>query len=311
MSAKKHICLLSFSDKPSIYSIKYSKPVFAWGIAIFGLLFVFQTGLFIWLGYFVFAEKSVSTLEYLEMRQNTETVQIYSRLVFLQSSLARTAKREMKIRTIMGESEKTPRFRYGNGLHGVGPLEKLPSPAEYLMDTQNGLKKMMEKIDSLMEDTHSSAMNVESSLHETISMVLQKKKQWMHTPSVRPASGRITSGFGWRVSPFFSGREFHKGLDIANFPGTPIRATASGTVIFAGWDHGYGITVKIANGYGYKTVFAHMRKAAVVPGEKVRRGELIGYMGSTGLSTGPHVHYEVRVDNVAHNPLDYIINTLR
>lgn len=311
MSNNKHICLLSFSDKASVYSIKYSKSVLVWAISILGLLFVFQTGLFVWMGYFVSAEKSIVPLERLEMRQNTEAVKIYSRLVFLEARLSKTTKREMKIRAIMGDHTTIHRFRYGTGLYGVGPLEKLPSPAEYLMNGGGVRKEMMANIESILEHTRESALGIESSLQETISMVLQKKKQWMHTPSVRPASGKITSGFGWRNSPFFNGREFHKGLDIANFPGTPIRATASGTVIFAGWNHGYGITVKIANGYGYKTIFAHMRKAAVFPGEKVRRGELIGYMGSTGLSTGPHVHYEVRVDNVAHNPLDYIINTLR
>uniref|UniRef100_A0A7C3N923 M23 family metallopeptidase n=1 Tax=candidate division WOR-3 bacterium TaxID=2052148 RepID=A0A7C3N923_UNCW3 len=127
-----------------------------------------------------------------------------------------------------------------------------------------------------------------------------------HTPSIVPTEGRIMSGFGYRIDPFTKGPEFHTGIDIANQSAPPIYASADGEVIYADYLSGYGKTVKIDHGYGYITVYAHMSAFNVKVGDKVKRHQLIGYMGSTGRSTGTHLHYEVRIGDDKINPIKFI-----
>jgi len=114
---------------------------------------------------------------------------------------------------------------------------------------------------------------------------------------------RMTSGFGYRRDPFGGGGEFHPGVDLAASAGSPVRATADGVVGRAGWNGGYGQMVALEQGNGIETRYGHMSQLAVVPGQQVRRGEVIGYVGSTGRSTGAHLHYEVRVNGRPVDPL--------
>lgn len=118
--------------------------------------------------------------------------------------------------------------------------------------------------------------------------------------------GRFTSGFGVRRDPRTGRRAFHEGVDIAGPRGTPIHATGDGIVVFAGRQRGYGIVVKIRHAFGFETVYAHLRRARVKVGQEVKRGDRIGDMGNTGRSTGPHVHYEVRIDDKPVNPMKFI-----
>ena len=123
------------------------------------------------------------------------------------------------------------------------------------------------------------------------------------TPSMWPARGQVSSPYGLR----WGGSDFHPGIDIANDMGTPIVATADGTVSVAGWNSGgYGNMVDIDHGGGIMTRYGHAMQVVVVPGQHVRRGQVIAYMGSTGYSTGPHVHYEVRVNGSPVNPVGYL-----
>ena len=122
------------------------------------------------------------------------------------------------------------------------------------------------------------------------------------TPSIWPAAGYVSSPYGLR----FGGTEFHQGIDIAADMGTPIVATADGIVTAAGWNGGYGNMVDVNHGGGIVTRYGHASALAVTVGQQVRRGEVIAYVGSTGRSTGPHVHYEVRVDGQPVNPAGYL-----
>ena len=125
----------------------------------------------------------------------------------------------------------------------------------------------------------------------------------VHTvPSIWPAAGYVSSPYGLR----FDGTEFHQGIDIAAEMGTPIVATADGVVTAAGWNGGYGNMVDVDHGGGIVTRYGHASALAVTVGQQVRRGEVIAYVGSTGHSTGPHVHYEVRVDGQPVNPAGYL-----
>ncbi len=121
-----------------------------------------------------------------------------------------------------------------------------------------------------------------------------------------PVWGRLTSRYGYRLDPFTRRPEFHDGVDLKAPWGTPVRATAEGKVIYAGWKAGYGKTVVIRHAYGFRTLYSHMSKIKVKAGRWVKSGDIIGYVGSTGKSTGPHVHYEVWRYSKKENPLKYM-----
>ncbi|MGE4505064.1 MAG: peptidoglycan DD-metalloendopeptidase family protein [Desulfovibrionaceae bacterium] len=128
------------------------------------------------------------------------------------------------------------------------------------------------------------------------------------TPSVWPAAGWVTSSFGWRTSKFTGKREFHKGIDISAPQGTPVYAPAAGKVVFSGRDGSFGLSVKISHNSSMLTRFGHLHELAVKVGQNVERGDLVGYVGNTGRSTGPHLHYEVRLAGVPVDPSHYILN---
>ncbi len=127
------------------------------------------------------------------------------------------------------------------------------------------------------------------------------------TPSIWPVSGELTDGFGGRSNPFGGGSfEFHTGQDIATLWGTPVMAAANGKVIFAGWQNGYGQIVIVDHGGGLTTRYGHLSHVDVIEGQKIGRGEPLGRVGSTGRSTGPHLHYEVRINDEPVNPRQYL-----
>lgn len=128
------------------------------------------------------------------------------------------------------------------------------------------------------------------------------------TPSIAPVRGILTDGFGGRSDPFTGEPGTHNAIDISSAVGQPVRAPADGLVVKSEWANGYGNCIYIAHGYGYSTRYGHLSAFNVHPGEHVKRGDIIGYVGSTGRSTGPHLHYEVRLNNNPVNPLEYILN---
>jgi murein DD-endopeptidase MepM/ murein hydrolase activator NlpD len=128
------------------------------------------------------------------------------------------------------------------------------------------------------------------------------------TPSIKPARGWFTSKFGYRIDPFTGRPAMHAGLDIAASPGTPVMAPANGVVSYVGFEPGYGKIVTIDHGYGVKTRFAHNSQVFVEVGQKVKRYDPIAAVGNTGRSTGPHLHYEVRVHDVPVDPMNYVLS---
>jgi len=134
----------------------------------------------------------------------------------------------------------------------------------------------------------------------------EQRDLYMATPMGWPVSGWLTSGFGYRVHPIRGSREFHTGLDISARPGTAVRATADGIVSFAGRSGANGNLVALEHGFGYSTYYAHNKKIDVKVGDVVKRGDIISYVGSTGSSTGPHVHYEIWKDGKNVNPQPFL-----
>lgn len=128
------------------------------------------------------------------------------------------------------------------------------------------------------------------------------------TPSIWPAEGRITSPFGYRIAPMETASDYHTGVDIANEAGTPIRAAADGVVRHSGWANGYGMCAVIDHGFGYSTLYGHMTEVLAKEGAVVKRGQVIGRMGSTGTSTGNHLHYEVWTGGVPRDPMKFMVD---
>ena len=129
------------------------------------------------------------------------------------------------------------------------------------------------------------------------------------TPSISPVRGILTDGYGGRSDPFTGEPGRHFGIDISSSAGHPVRAPADAIVVKSKWEGGYGNVIYLSHGYGFSSRFGHLSKFAVRPGQKIKRGDILGYVGSTGRSTGPHLHYEVRVNGKPVNPLEYILDT--
>lgn len=130
-----------------------------------------------------------------------------------------------------------------------------------------------------------------------------------HVPAIQPISSKylktMASGYGYRRDPIYGTSRFHEGMDFSADIGTPVYATGDGTVAAAGWESGYGNSIDINHGFNYLTRYAHLSEILVKPGQQVKRGDLIGKVGNTGKSTGPHLHYEVRLHGVPQNPVNY------
>lgn len=150
--------------------------------------------------------------------------------------------------------------------------------------------------------------NIEIKIHELDQFLLDKSSILKSTPTILPSNGWITSYFGHRLSPYAGRVKMHEGLDIGAPYGAPIFAPADGIITFSGLKAGFGKFVQIDHGYGIETLYAHSQKLIVRKGDKVKRGELIAKVGSTGYSTGPHLHYEVRVNGIAVDPLYFVLS---
>lgn len=136
--------------------------------------------------------------------------------------------------------------------------------------------------------------------------ILERQQRLAATPSIWPVEGRVSSGFGHRRSPFTGRREFHNGIDIVAPPGTPVHGTADGRVILATYQRGLGNVIVVDHGYGYQTLYGHLSGFAAITGAKIKKGQHIGYVGNTGMSTGPHLHYTVFVRGAAVNPREFM-----
>ena len=169
-------------------------------------------------------------------------------------------------------------------------------------DREKLVSGMHENIDRL----NAEADEREMSFNELLRFLREQKSLLAATPSLWPVHGWVTSEFGMRRNPFGSGGEFHKGIDIASRAGKEIIAPADGFVLEAAYRTDDGNVVKIEHGYGISTSYAHLSKAAVKDGVQVRKGDVIGYVGDTGRSTGAHLHYGVIVNDVPVNPRKYL-----
>jgi len=148
----------------------------------------------------------------------------------------------------------------------------------------------------------------EKALEQLVQAAQGRQARWAATPSVWPVKGWVTSGFGQRVSPFTGQLAMHDGLDIGASPNAPVQAPAAGRVVALGFDPRMGNMVAIDHGFGIETQYGHMAKILVKSGQNVKRGDVVGLVGNTGISTGPHLHYLLKVNGHPVNPQRYILD---
>jgi murein DD-endopeptidase MepM/ murein hydrolase activator NlpD len=230
--------------------------------------------------YGAFREAAHLRTERENMRLRTENERQRRQLKQLENRVDAIEDTSRRLAEISGVSEQNPNENpRGTG----GPLVKLDAAEIAAVEARAAqLEQQLE--------------HYESALHERA-----------RVPSIWPVTGEMNDGFGGRYDPFGGGdSEFHTGQDIRAAVGTPVSAAADGTVMFAGWKNGYGQVVEIDHGNGLTTRYGHLSKIETTTGHEIMRGELLGLVGSTGRSTGPHLHYEVRINDNPVNPRAYL-----
>ena len=276
--------------------------VSGWLVFVFFLLLVALTGAvaYLWTYYpkSLSMNYQLSEAERTIRNQNAQIVAMASKLQSLEEDVRRVQQFDAKLRVMMNVDSDPPETTGGeqqaNSAQGNVPLYR-----------QDLLAKRMQSLaDRIAED-----VNLEEIRQQELILALRDNREFLvMTPSIWPAEGHLTSGFGYRVNPFTGKSVLHAGVDIANRIGTPIVAPARGTVTFSGWQNAYGNSIIINHGNAITTRYAHMEKLLAKEGQVVNRGDVIGAIGNTGRSTGPHLHYEVRVGGVPVNPMRYILN---
>lgn len=230
--------------------------------------------------------------------QRRQLVNISGRIAEVGKDLQRVRSFDSKLRLMMN-MEKDP-TEVGDG-DRPGDFSRTYLP---LHRQELAVRKMQDYLSRLSE-----SVRLEEVRQQDLLRALRENRSTLASmPTIWPVTGFVSSSFGGRSSPFGGrGGEFHKGLDISNRMGTPIVAPAQGTVMLAGRDGAYGNSVEINHGGGISTKFGHMQRYTVQPGQWIKRGEVIGHVGMTGRTTGPHLHYEVRLNGVPVNPMRYIL----
>lgn len=179
--------------------------------------------------------------------------------------------------------------------------------ANELNGTQVNLPDSPKSANLPLNQVQIKAEQLEQNLNTLLNFFEQQRARLAQTPTIWPTVGFITSGYGWRIDPFTGKQTLHKGIDIATNLGNPVVATADGVIVETKNDRIGGKTILISHGAGISTLFYHLDKILVRPGQKVKRGDIIGLVGKTGKALGPHLHYEIHINGKAVNPLQYIL----
>lgn len=242
---------------------------------------VFSSALLWLVGSVYVVSIAIDTVEYYSMKSK---VNFYTReFVEMKSTISTLKKAEAEFKRLLSFGSKDKILENVDakvGIHDAGSVD-----IDLLKDQ---IKNTIERVSAIKD------------------FLKEQKDVYMATPKGWPVMGRITSDFGERQNPKHGGLEFHSALDISASAGSPIKATADGIVSFSGWSAGNGNLVVVEHGFGYSTFYAHNSSNAVSVGQRVKRGSVIAYIGSTGNSTGPHVHYEVWQHGKPVNPIAFI-----
>lgn len=295
----------SSTSKPKKYSV--SDKFIRKGMVAFISLFVIFAGIgtYIVNDYFELRDNAVDVahLKREAKIQKVKVDQFSQALKNFESELARLERFENKLRVItsLEDSPKSVDKNFGVG----GPYGLSTHSLNSALEKESNA--MMDRLMNDLGNLNNQVKLQSISFQELDEYFKGQKSLLSATPSIWPARGWVTSGFGLRVSPFTGLREKHEGYDIGARHGSDVRATADGVVVVQGRETGYGNMVELDHGYGMRTRYGHNSKNLVKVGDRVKRGQVIAQVGNTGRSTGPHVHYEVLLNGVPVNPKNYIL----
>ena len=273
---------------------------------VFGILSVLLTA---FIGFIIFSQFLMSPNERAINRENENlqlNLDLFSKRIAESSAvLNQLQERDNNIYRMYFEANPIPNEQRKAGFGGVNRYKSLDG-----YDNSKMIKQLTKDIDIL-----SKQLVIQSkSLDEIVILAKEKEKMLAAIPAILPVKlvdlTRMASGYKWRMHPILKIRKFHKGMDFTAPTGTPIYASGNGKVIRSSRSATYGRVVYINHGYGYTTIYAHMSKIKAKRGQNVKRGDLIGYVGNTGRSVSAHLHYEVRKNGKALNPINFYYGDL-
>lgn len=289
-------------------TLSFEKKKFSWKDIVKRVLWFLATALafsvvIVWMSFYL-----IDSPKELMLRQENEQLkrnlqQLNAKYDQLATVAIDMQERDDKIYRAIFESDPLPLSERYPFLSRNPHHEGVNSPEAITL-----LEEIQHKADRL-----TVSLAAQSRSFDTITTLIGKKKEMLQSiPAIRPMPNcyEISSGFGYRYHPIVKILRPHTGIDISAAKGTPVYATADGVVSRETPGGGYGNVIVINHGYSYKTLYAHLSKKAVKPGQKVTRGQVIGYVGNTGLATGPHLHYEVFKDGVRVNPVHYFFQDI-
>lgn len=231
-----------------------------------------------------------------EASKQREQIQSFATgLIDVKKQMDRIRNMDMKIKHLTGSHNKSDQGGSGDIGESLKSLDKAKRESDINM--------IHEELNILREE----ASGRETSLQRLLEFFEAYRNRRHSSPSIWPLKGSITSSFGYRESPFSSKSEFHSGIDISCSTGTPVLAPADGIVSYIGYNDGFGSFLELDHGYGITTIYGHLLRTDVVMGKKVQRGQIIAKTGSSGTTTGPHLHYEVRLHGAPINPFKFIL----
>ena len=265
------------------------------------------TGLIMIIIFFQFFDSPKEKILNREIKQlNTQYKVVQEKLIQVELVLDDIQQRDDNIYRVIFEADPIPKSIRKAGYGGVNRYEKLTgyNNAELIIRTTK-------KLDQITKQLYIQS----KSFDDIIELAKNKKEMLASIPAIQPVANkdlrRMASGFGDRIHPIYKTKKFHAGMDFSAKTGTPIYATGDGTVSKVRKSRrGYGNHVVIDHGYGYKTLYAHMKKYIVKKRQKIKRGDIIGFVGSTGTSVAPHLHYEVHKNGRKINPVNFYYNDL-
>ncbi len=278
-----------------INTIKKYGRIVACCVAVLGVAFGYQG----YKSYMMYKDASeLAQLRASKATQDEKINQLSQAALDVQKQINEIDKLESEVKKALAESGNTQVSR-----SGVDRGER-----SEIGDGKGGPAKLNVDVLNVQIENLKVELNRKSaSLQDLRDLLEQRNARAAATPSIWPTDGSITSRFGHRSSPWGIGSTYHNGVDIANYHGAPIYATADGVVVISEWYGGYGRYIEIDHGYGVKTAYGHNSENVVNVGDHVKRGQLIGYVGNTGNSTGPHCHYEVRIEGQEVDPTRFLM----
>jgi len=299
---KEYINILVFGHKTSkTRHLKIRRKTFKVVLYLFGFALLSTTFFFC---DYIQVKKKAFELNRLRQETQAQKSQLHffsSKIEDLEKQLSKLKDFDKKIRIIANlerGQESTPFMGMG------GPS---PSDIREKMKGEKDDKGLMQQMKMDIERLQSEATSRGESLSELEKLLETKKEILTHTPSIWPVMGWVTSGFGFRTNPFTGLTQMHEGIDISNRVGTVVTAPADGIISDMGSDLAHGRILVISHGFGTTSRFSHLNKVFVKVGQKVKRGDKVAEVGMTGRTTGPHLHYEVRLNGIPANPMRYIL----